>query len=236
MKVFLKTLQARLRDPRQFSVKSPDRICPICGYEGRFLSLGTPPRWDGRCPNCSSRERHRLLHICLEREGIDLTDGRSILHFAPEGYFKKMMGDSPAYHTADLVPGKARHAMDMADMTFDENSVDVVIANHVLEHVPDDRKALRESLRVLKPGGLAIFTVPQNWARAETYENPDVISAADKYAHYDDASHVRYYGRDFADRVKEAGFEVTEWRLPPEEEPRYGLFKQDIIYLCRKPA
>lgn len=235
MKILLKSIKARLRDPRQFAVKSPDRHCPICGYTGRFHALGTPPRWDGRCPNCDSRERHRLFHLFLQREGIDLKDGRTILQFAPERYFVKWMADNPNYHTADLVPGKARHAMDMADMSaFGDESVDVVIANHVLEHVPDDRKAMRESYRVLKPGGFAIFTVPQNFAREETYENPALTTKEERYAHYLDESHLRYYGRDFPDRVAEAGFEVEGWRLPPEEEPEYGLYREDIIWVARK--
>ncbi|MEE2565524.1 methyltransferase domain-containing protein [Hyphobacterium marinum] len=237
MKIALKTVRAWMRDPRQFSVKSPDRHCPICDYTGRFHALGTPPRWDGRCPNCGSRERHRLIHLFLTREGIDLKDGRTILHFAPEAYFVKDMAGNAAYHTADLVPGKARHAMDMADMKlFEDASVDVVIANHVLEHVPDDRKAMRESFRVLKPGGFALYTVPQNWAREETYENPALTTKAERYAHYLDESHLRYYGRDFPERVREAGFTVEAWRLPAEDEAGYGLAKEDVLWIARKPG
>lgn len=237
MKLFFKTIRAWMRDPRQFSVKSPDRDCVICGYHGRFHALGTPPRWDGRCPQCGSRERHRLIHLFLTREGIDLKDGRTILHFAPEAYFVKAMAGNANYHTADLVEGKARHAMDMADMAlFEHESVDVVIANHVLEHVPDDRKAMRESFRVLKPGGFALFTVPQNWAREETYENSALTTKAERYAHYLDESHLRYYGRDFPQRVAEAGFAVEGWRMPPEDEAGYGLAKEDVLWIARKAA
>ena len=233
-RVFLRLLKARLRDPRQFKAQSPDRHCPICGYRGRFLSLGTPPRWDGRCPSCGSRERHRLIHLFLERRGIDLKDGRTILHFAPEAYFVGMMRGNDAYHTADLVPGKARHAMDMSSISFENDSIDVVIANHVLEHVQEDRRALAEVHRVLKPGGFAILTVPQNWARESTYENPGLASPEDRWAHYGDISHLRYYGRDFPDLLSAAGFEVEAWRLAQEEEPRYGLLRDEVLWIAKK--
>ena len=89
LRILLKCLKARLREPRQFSVQSSDKECSICNYNGRFLSLGTPPRWDGRCPNCGSRERHRLIHLFLKNRNINLNDGRRILHFAAESYFEK---------------------------------------------------------------------------------------------------------------------------------------------------
>lgn len=236
MRIFLKRLQSRLRDPRQFSVPKLQRDCPICGFHGEFLALGTPPRWDGRCPNCSSRERHRLIHLFLERSGIDLKQAETILHFAPEGYFKRQMAGHPGYRTADLVPGKADLAMDIANITLPDDSVDVVIANHVLEHVPDDRAAMAGIGACLKPGGFALITVPQNWAREDTYENPDVTTPAERFAHYDDTGHVRYYGRDFETRLAGAsGLEVEAWRLPPEEEPRWGLYKGDVLYIARKP-
>jgi len=235
LRIFFRKLRGRLRDPRQFSTQSPPRDCPICGYHGRFLALGTPPRWDGRCPDCGSRERHRLIHIFLNRENINLNDGRTVLHFAPEKYFVKAMRGNNAYHTADIVPGKARHTMDMSAMTFDDASVDVVISNHVLEHVPDDRKAIAEIYRVLKPGGFALLTVPQNWAREHTYENPDVTTPEQRYAHYNDISHLRIYGSDFPDRVANTGLEVKAWRLPQADEPRYALLRDEVLWIARKP-
>ena len=234
-RVFLKRLQARLREPKQFKVQSPERVCPICEYHGRFLSLGTPPRWDGRCPNCGSRERHRLIQLFLERRNIILNDGRKILHFAPESYFVSMMEGNTHYHSADIVAGKARHTMDISDIHFNNDSFDVVLSNHVLEHVPDDRKALREFYRILKPGGFALITIPINWARHETYENPEVSSAEQRFAHYADVSHLRYYGRDFEERLKQPGFTVECWRLPQEEEARYGLLRDDVLWIATKP-
>lgn len=236
MRIWLKRLQSRLQDPRQFSVPKMKRECPICGYHGVFLALGTPPRWDGRCPNCSSRERHRLIHLFLSREEIDLSKLGTILHFAPEKHVKRMLSDHPGYKAADIVPGKTDLTMDIADITLPEGSVDMVVANHVLEHVPDDRKAMAGIGRCLAPGGMAIITVPQNWAREETFEAGPDISEAERFAHYDDTGHVRYYGRDFADRfAKASGLDVEVWRLPPEEEPRWGLFRGDVLYIGRKP-
>jgi SAM-dependent methyltransferase len=232
--VFLKRLRSRLRDPRQFKVPKMARLCPICGYEGTFLALGTPARWDGRCPNCDSRERDRLIYLFLSARAINLTDGRSILHFAPERYMVKAQAGNPNYHTADLVPGKARHRVDICNIAFRDASFDHVIANQVLEHVPDDHKALREIARVLKPGGFAILTVPQNWAREETYENSAAKTRAERFAHYGDQYHVRYYGRDFPERIAMAGLRPECFRLPPEEEPRYGLGRSEVLWLAHK--
>jgi Methyltransferase domain len=232
LKTLIRTAKSWLRDPRQFRVPKMARDCPICGYHGVFLALGTPSRWDGRCPNCWSRERDRLIRLFLNERKIDLKDGRTVLHFAPEGYFKRWMGDAPNYHTADLVPGKARHAMDMADIKFPDESIDVVITNHVLEHVADDQKAMREIFRVLRRGGFALITVPQNWAREDTYENAAANrSAMTRYAHYLDAAHVRFYGRDFPDRLAKAGFRVECFRMPPDDEVRYGLGRGEVLWL-----
>jgi SAM-dependent methyltransferase len=232
LKTMVKTAHSWVREARQFSVPKLPRECPICGYKGIFLAHGKPSRWDGRCPNCGSRPRHRLVHLFLNERHIDLQDGRVILHFAPERHLTRAMGNAPNYHTADLVPGKARHAMDMADIKFSDQSIDLVIANHVLEHVPDDQKALREMFRVLRKGGFALITVPQNWAREETYENAEANKASDtRYAHYLDADHIRFYGRDFGNRLGEAGFRVECWRLPREQEVRYGLEHDEVVWL-----
>lgn len=233
-RVLLSRLEALLRDPSQFATPKLARECPICGFKGVFLSAGRPPRYDARCPNCKSRERHRLIHLFLERRKIDLADGRMVLHFAPEAHLAKKLSPLASYHSADIAPGKAKLALDIQKVQLPDNTYDVVIANHVLEHAPDDRQALREIHRVLKPGGLAILTVPQNWARAETYENAAASTTAERFAHYGDIHHVRFYGRDFPDRVKAPGFEVGEYRLSMEDEVRYSLWRNDVLYVARK--
>ncbi len=228
----VKLIESALRDPRQFSVPRSDHECPICQYKGRFLSVGTPPRWDGRCPGCGSRERHRLFQLYLDRTGFRFEDFATILHVAPEKHIRRILGHHPGYVCADIVPGKASIAMDIANITFDDGEIDLLIANHVLEHVPDDARAMAEIGRCLSPKGIAVITVPQVWSRETTYENKTLTSQAERYAHYDDADHLRYYGRDFAERFAQAsGLKVEAWRLPQEEEPRYGLYRDDVLFI-----
>jgi SAM-dependent methyltransferase len=222
---------AWLRDPTQFTAPRLARECPICLYRGEFFSVGKPPRYDARCPRCRSRERHRLLHIFLERRRIDLEDGRAVLHFAPEAHLARKLGPLETYHSADIAPGKAKFTLDIQKIARSDSSYDVVIANHVLEHVPDDRAALAEFFRVLRPGGFAILTVPLNWARADTYETAAASTPAERFAHYADPLHLRYYGRDFPQRVAGAGFEVEEFRLSQDEEVRFALARGDVLYI-----
>ena len=226
---------AWLRDRHQFSAPRLPRSCPICGYHGLFVSVGHPARWDARCPRCGSRERHRLVQLWVAQSDGNRLDGKRILHFAPEKVVLRMMRGNALYETADLVQKGVTHKVDITRVPLDSDAYDVVMANHVLEHIPDDRAAMRELLRLLKPGGVALLTVPVNPARQETYENPAVTTPAERWAHFSAEDHVRIYGLDFADRLREAGFKVDTFRVSPEEEVRYGLLRTEWLYVGRKP-
>lgn len=227
--------EAWLRDRRQFRGGSVKRTCPICTYRGVFVDVGHPARWAARCPNCGSRERHRLLHLWITEGGGDKLAGKRILHFAPEKVYMRRMRGNPLYETADLRQAGVTHAVDITDTRLPEASYDMVIANHVLEHIADDSQAMRELFRLLKPRGLAVLSVPINATRRTTYENPAVTSAAGRQAHFSAPDHVRYYGLDFADRLMEAGLRVETFRLPPEQEVEYGLLRDEWLYIARKP-
>ena len=210
------------------------RICPICGYHDMFVSVGHPRRWDARCPNCGSRERHRLLHLWVTEGGGDKLAGKRILHFAPEQAFVRRMRDNPLYETADLLQPRVTHKTDITDVDLPDATYDVVIANHVLEHVADDRGAMRELFRLLKHGGMALLSVPINATRQETYENPAIVSAAERWAHFGAHDHLRQYGLDFSCRLAEAGFQVETFRVSPEAEARHGLLRDEWVYIARK--
>lgn len=226
---------AWLDDRRQFRGGRLPRTCPICGYHGVFISVGHPGRWDARCLDCGSRERHRLLHLWIIEGGGDKLAGKRILHFAPEKAFARRMRGNPLYETADLMQAGVTHQVDITGTKLPGDIYDVVMANHVLEHIPDDRAAMRELFRLLKPSGIALLSVPINATRLTTYENPGATSAAARWAHFSAHDHVRYYGMDFAARLAEAGFKVETFRVSPEEEVKYGLLRDEWITIARKP-
>jgi hypothetical protein len=226
---------AWLRDRRQFRGKRLARTCPICGYRGVFISVGHPGRWDARCLNCGSRERHRLLHLWIAEGGGDKLAGKRILHFAPEKAFMRRMRGDPLYETADLMQAGVTHKVDITGTKLTGEHYDVAMANHVLEHIGDDRAAMRELFRLLKPGGFALLTVPINATRPTTYEDPSITAAPERWAHFSAHDHVRYYGLDFADRLTRLGFQVETFRVAPEDEARYGLLRDEWITIARKP-
>jgi SAM-dependent methyltransferase len=116
-----------------------------------------------------------------------------------------------------------------------DGTYDVVIANHVLEHIDDDRKAMRELVRVLKPGGIALLTAPINPTRQSTYEDASITDPAARAAHFNAPDHRRYYGLDFADRLIEAGLRVETFRLPPPVEVRFSLLPMEWLYVATRP-
>ncbi|MDE2580185.1 MAG: class I SAM-dependent methyltransferase [Rhodospirillales bacterium] len=236
LRLTLRLLRAWWRDRGQFSSPRLPRHCPICDYRGVFISVGHPPRWDARCPGCGSRERHRLTELWITEGGADRFAGKRILHFAPEKVWQRRMAGQPLYETADLLQKGVTHQVDITKIPLPDAGYDIVMAHHVLEHIPDDRAAMAELFRMLKPGGIGVFSVPINPTRRETYENPAITRAVARAAHFSAPDHVRYYGLDFADRLEACGFRTEIFRLPPEREVEFGLLRDEWLYIATKPG
>jgi predicted SAM-dependent methyltransferase len=215
--------------------------CPICGIKLRKFKKQRPSLKGHYCPKCFSLERHRLIGLFL-RDRTDFFNGvnKTVLHVAPAPCFKRRFSRIPAlkYVISDLGSEKQQEHIDITDVRFPDYSIDVILCNHVLEHISDDRKAMRELLRVLKGDGWAILNVPADITRESTYENPSITAQHDRLVHFGQEDHVRIYGRDYPQRLKDAGFIVKEVdyirELGKEAEDRYVLMNDDRIYFCTK--
>jgi SAM-dependent methyltransferase len=192
------------------------------------------------CPSCQSHQRHRLLAYFFAHEGRALLEGRrSVLHFAPERWLEPKLRSLPnlEYVTADLVPHRAMVQFDIEAIPYDDDRFDVILCFAVLDHVIDDRRAMRELCRVLRPGGSAILHVPGNWTRTETDEDPAVVSPEERARAFGAADHWRMYGLDFVDRLKEAGFtiEVDRYvRSIDERTVRRHWMRSTGMFVCTK--
>jgi len=204
------------------------------------LPFGVPPRDDAACPACGSLERHRLLWEFFQRK-TDLFNGqpRKFLHIAPEPCFSNVLSVTPGidYLSADLEATHAMVQMDITDIHYPDDSFDVIYCSHVLEHVPDDRKAMRELRRVLKSSGWAILQVPID--RDKTFEDWSITSAEDRLRVFGQVDHVRIYGKDYVDRLVEAGFGVKVEpfisEFTPEQICRLRLDQSEgDIFYCTK--
>ncbi len=200
--------------------------CPVCGTDHRrFVAFNG--RDDAQCPTCGSLERHRQQWLWLDRSGwlARLASAR-VLDLAPHRAFGPALERvAGSYDSGDLLPGKARRVVDICAMSDDADaSFDFIACTHVLEHVPDDGRALRELYRVLAPGGAALLSVP---LRGETTDEDLTCDEAERLRRFGQADHVRRYGFDFFDRLAAAGFTPNPVDLrdltTPEERAQYGL-------------
>lgn len=218
-----------------------ERKCPICNNGSKqFLEHGITPRKDAMCPFCCSLERHRLLWLFLERNtGFLSSPPQKALHIAPEAIleqrFRALIGKG--YITADLFAPKVDVRMDIADIQFPENTFDFIYCSHVLEHVPDDRKAMREFRRVLAPNGIAMLLVPITVEK--TVEDPSIEDPKERLRLFGQEDHVRSYGPDYSSRLKEEGFTIDEvypedFLTPPEIEKMGITSASGALYICRK--
>ena len=227
-------------------LRGKEFTCPICGKRFRkLLPYGyVTPRENALCPSCLSLERHRLLWLWLERESNLLHSHPRLLHIAPEvclmHHLKRLYRPCPEYYvTADLESPLADLHFDVQQIPLADNSFEVVICNHLLEHVADDRKALGELFRILKPEGWGILLSPIDYRLEKTFEDDSITDPAERTRLFGQYDHRRAYGRDYIDRLREAGFEAEEIdyaaRFSDEERRRYAL-PDDRIYVVRKGA
>ncbi len=191
-------------------------------------------------PSTLSLERHRLLWLYLKNETDFFKAPRKVLHFAPEQAFYKRFRamKNLDYTTTDLNSPLADVKADICDLPFEDDSYDVIFCNHVLEHIPDDTKAMQELYRILKPGGMAILQIPQDLQRVDTFEDNSITDRNERAAIFGQYDHVRIYGRDYFDKLRTIGFKVHEVdytaQLDAAEVDKYRLAKGEILPVCFK--
>ncbi|QBR38582.1 class I SAM-dependent methyltransferase (plasmid) [Leisingera sp. NJS201] len=232
MQRLTKTLVDRARPDSE----QHDFRCPLCNYQGRFAPIfgSDAIRFSSECPECHSRERHRFLKLWMDGDPRCQSFGR-FLHFAPEPVLsKELIPKCRQYQTADIEPGRADLVLNIEELALESQSVDAVMANHVLEHV-NDGKALPELLRVLRPGGFAILTTPVIYAWAESYENAAVHGTSQQHLHFGQGDHVRIFGADLEDRIRAAGFQLETVCADGAMAARYATIRGDMIYVATRP-
>ncbi len=215
---------------------------PIDGKKFRsFLPYGYEnPRENVLSPSTLSLERHRLLWLYLKNETNFFKDKLKVLHFAPEQSFytrfKKLTNIE--YTTTDLNSPLADVKADICDLPFNNNSFDVILCNHVLEHIPDDMKAMHELFRILRPGGWGILQIPQDLKRDKTFEDDSITDKKERAKIFGQYDHVRIYGLDYFDKLRTVGFNVEEVNysknLTGKEIDKYRLAQEEIIPVVRK--
>lgn len=215
---------------------------PIDGKRFKsFLPYGYEnPRENVLSPSTLSLERHRLLWLYLKNKTSFFKANLKVLHFAPEqafhGRFTKL--ENLAYTTTDLNSPLADIKADICDLPFEDNSFDVILCNHVLEHIPDDTKAMKELYRILNKGGWGIFQIPQDLNRDKTFEDNSITDKKERAKIFGQYDHVRIYGKDYFNKLRSIGFKVDEVdftsSLSDEEIQRYRLAKGEIIPVVYK--
>jgi SAM-dependent methyltransferase len=227
-----------------FLLKGKKFTDPIDGKSFRmFLPYGYGnQRNNVLSPSTLSLERHRLLWLYLQNQTdfFSSKTKKKVLHFAPEQAFYKLFRNQKNldYTTTDLLSPLADVKADICNLPFDDNQYDVILCNHVLEHIPDDTKAMQELFRVLKPGGMAILQIPQDLSRQKTFADDTITNQKERAKIFGQYDHVRIYGRDYFDKLRSIGFTVIEEdytaKIDPQLVEKYCLAKGEIIPICFK--
>lgn len=228
--------------------------CPLCGGRWRRMLprglghavirekavVGLGVRRNAECPRCRSMNRERFLYLYARDKLGGWPEGALVLHMAPEPALSDYLRNKVRvdYISADLEPGRAMVAADIMALPFESDRFDRILCSHVLEHIPDDRKAMRELHRVLKPGGTALIMVPLSYSIERTLEDAACKTPEARGRAYGQEDHLRLYGPDFPDRLAEAGFRVSVERadacFQARDVRRYALLPEEPLFVCSK--
>ena len=207
----------------------------------RFLPYGyAKVRENVLAPGTLSLERHRLFWLYLKNETTFFSAPLRVLHFAPEQAFvqKFKKQKNLTYTTTDLNSPIADVKADICDLPFKDNSFDFIICNHVLEHIPDDTKAMQELYRVLAPSGTAIVQVPYDAKREITFEDNTITDQSERTRIFGQYDHLRVYGMDYFKKLSSIGFNVNALDytrgISSDDIERYRLCKGELLPVCKK--
>lgn len=241
------TIKTRLK---LLALKGENVYCPCC--KSKFITflpkkgLGQKIRPNAICPKCRSLERDRLMIKYLTDKTNLFKDKLKLLHVSPEMsiYYTFLHAKNIEYFPVDKFADgynypKETIPMDITDISYSDNFFDVIICSNVLEHIPEDMKAMSELFRVLKPDGWAIIQAPVDEAREETYEDFTITDPGMREIAFGWPDHVRWYGKDYTKRLEKAGFNVTIDKyvdmFSENDMYKYGFMAEDYIFLCTKP-
>ena len=234
-------------------------FCPFCNKSFRkFLPggfdypvlyenhvIGSGYRLNEVCPRCYSLDRHRLIYLFLKNKTNISSAPLKLFHVAPEGCLRSYISGFPNIDYTDGVKNKEGYyystltkLIDITDLSFDDNTFDAIICSHVLEHIQNDKKALSELFRILKPGGFAILQVPLSKTLITTFEDPSVIDPEERKKVFGQFDHVRIYGQDFKNRVEDMGFTMRLFN-PVKEKwlddiEKYALNPEEDLFVAYK--
>ena len=216
--------------------------CPCCGWKLRAFTHGgvsMKTRPNGYCPRCNSKARHRRDWLYLQEKTNLFSDNIRLLHVSPKYALSRRLTKMPSIDFVGVdLEGRphAPYKVDISEIPFAAEFFDAIICIHVLEHVENDRQAIGELYRVLKPGGWAMISVPIDFDNA-TYEDPSIVSPEERKKHFGEEQHYRLYGNDFVDRLQACGFEVQLDRgaeLSQDLKQKYGLLDDENVFYCTK--
>lgn len=214
---------------------SSQSICPCCNRHVAGWVDFSPIYKKVICPFCFSHRRHRHLSLYLRQTYWgEMRLGR-VLHVAPERPIQKLIANRcDEYLTLDLKGCDVNASL--TELPFAGGSFHIVFCSHVLEHIDDDRKAMREMYRALRPGGVALLSVPLEKKFTTTFEDPRIQTPEARRFAFGQVDHVRLYGLDFTTRLEEAGFRVERHHLPAEYYRRCNLDIHEDLFIATKPA
>lgn len=196
------------------------------------------------CPNCGSTDRERLIYLFLKEKYLpQLNEKRiKVLHIAPEAQLSSFLRSLPQieYTAGDKrcegynYPSYVKNLDIMSMPDIADNTYDIIICNHVLEHVPNDITAMKELYRILKHDGIAILQVPIALELEHTIEDSSITTPEARFENYGQSDHVRLYGTDYPERLNKAGFKVELLNIASKYNNKFGLNKDELLHICHK--
>lgn len=224
--------------------KSYGRDVERFGYVHRHAEMETFNLKAFTCPKCDATDRERLMAIYLDGiwPSLEGGGGGRLIDFAPAYPLSQKIRRYPSieYRSADLSRADVQEHIDLTDIGYPDESVDIFLCSHILEHIPDDRRAMRELLRILKPGGFGLILVPLVTGVDETHEDPKLESIELRWKYFGMGDHVRQYGkRDFIGRLIEAGFAIEQLGIDYFGEDtfrRAGIAYNSVLYVVRRAS